>query len=335
MTNEIRLAHGGGGRYSHQLIDEVFFPVFQNEYLDSRDDSALIDIPSNRAAFTTDSFVVEPLFFPGGDIGRLAVCGTVNDLTMLGAQPAYLSIGFIIEEGFLIDDLKRIVQSAKEAADEAGVLIVTGDTKVVQRGHADGLFMNTSGVGILREDVNLSGAGARVGDHVVVSGPLGCHGMAVVTSRQDLGFQTQIQSDVAPLNGLVDTMLNVTNHIHVMRDATRGGLATILNEIADQSSVGIEIVEENIPLTEEVKGACELLGFDPLYVANEGVLVACIAAEVANDVVDAMKQRPYGQYSAVIGHILREPPNRVFMRTQIGSRRILDMLSGEQLPRIC
>ncbi len=333
--HEIRLAHGGGGRYSHQLIDEVFLPVFKNDYLDSRDDSALIDIPASRIAFTTDSFVVEPLFFPGGDIGRLAVCGTVNDLAMLGAQPAYLSIGFIIEEGFLIDDLKRIVQSVKKAADEAGVLIVTGDTKVVQRGNVDGLFINTSGVGTLRGNVNISGAGAKIGDHVVVSGPLGCHGMAVVSSRQDLGFRTQIQSDVAPLNGLVDAMLGITNCIHVMRDATRGGLATILNEIADQSGVGIEIVEEDIPLTEDVKGACELLGFDPLYVANEGVLVACISSEVVNDVVDAMKQISYGRRSAVIGHVLREPQKRVFMRTRIGSRRILDMLSGEQLPRIC
>lgn len=333
--NEIRLAHGGGGRYSHQLIEEVFLPVLKNDYLDSRDDSALIDVPSTRLAFTTDSFVVEPLFFPGGDIGRLAVCGTVNDLAMLGAKPAYLSIGFIIEEGFLIDDLKRIVQSVKEAADEAGVLIVTGDTKVVQRGNVDGLFINTSGVGILRENVTLSGAGAQAGDHVVVSGPLGCHGMAVMTSREDLGFRTKIQSDVTPLNGLVDAMLGVTNHIHVMRDATRGGLATILNEIAGQSHVGIEIVEENVPLTEEVKGACELLGFDPLYVANEGVLVACISPGVVKDVVKAMKRISCGRNSAVIGSVLSENKNRVVMRTQIGSHRILDMLSGEQLPRIC
>ncbi len=333
--DEIRLAHGGGGLYSHQLIDEIFLPLFQNEYLNPLDDSAVIDIPSARLAFTTDSFVVDPLFFPGGDIGRLAVCGTVNDLAMVGAQPSCLSIGFIIEEGFSIADLKRIVQSIKHAADEAGVLIVTGDTKVVPRGNADGLFINTSGIGIVRENRSISGSGAQIGDHIIVSGPLGCHGMAVVTSRKDLGFQSKIQSDVAPLNRLVEAMLAVTGQIHVMRDVTRGGLATILNEIAHQSCVGIEIFEDKIPLTEEVKGACELLGFDPLYVANEGILVACVPPHVVHDVVDTMKQISYGQNSVVVGHVVKDIKNRVVLRTTIGSHRILDMLSGEQLPRIC
>lgn len=333
--NEIRLAHGGGGRFSHQLIDEVFLPLLKNKYLDPLDDSAIVDVPSSRLALTTDSFVVDPIFFPGGDIGRLAVCGTVNDLAMVGAQPSYLSVGFIIEEGFLIDDLKRVVRSLKEAADDAGVLVIAGDTKIVQKGGADGLFLNTSGIGIVRKDVNISGSRAQVGDQVIVSGPLGCHGMAVMTSRENLGFKSQIRSDVAPLNRLVDTMLDVTHHVHVMRDATRGGLATVLNEIAGQSCVGIEIFEEKIPLTEDVRGACELLGFDPLYVANEGVLVACLSPEVAENVVDAMKKVPYGVNSRIIGHVFDEPKNRVIIQTKIGSRRILDMLSGEQLPRIC
>ena len=329
------MAHGGGGRFSQQLIEEAFLPVFGNPFLNPLNDSAVLDLPSSRLAFTTDSFTVNPLFFPGGDIGRLAVCGTVNDLSMVGAEPRYLSIGFIIEEGFLFDDLKKIVRSSQEAAEEANVLIVTGDTKVVERDNADGLFINTSGIGVFTRDIVLSGDRAQVGDSVIVSGSLGCHGMAIATSREDFGFRSTVRSDVAPLNRLVERMLDTTDQIHVMRDATRGGVATVLNEIARQSGVGIELEEENIPITEAVKGACELLGFDPLYVANEGVLVACLAHDKARDVVQVMRESPYGKRSAIIGSVVSEPKGKVVLHTQIGSHRIVDRLSGEQLPRIC
>ena len=333
---EIRLAHGGGGRFSQQIIEAVFLPVFGNEYLNPLNDSAVLDLPSSRMAFTTDSFTVDPIFFPGGDIGRLAVCGTVNDLSMVGAEPLYLSAGFIIEEGFPLKDLHRIVDSVKKAADEAGVRIVTGDTKVVQKGGADKLFINTSGIGCIRDESSAaSQARAHTGDRIVVSGPIGCHGMAVVTSREGLGFRTKIHSDVAPLNHLVKTMMDVTDEIHVMRDATRGGVATVLNEIAQQADVTIELEEDKIPVTEEVKGACELLGFDPLYVANEGVLVACISSHRADDVIKAMREVEYGKSSSIIGRVKDEPKGRVILKTQIGSHRIVDMLSGEQLPRIC
>ncbi len=329
------MAHGGGGRLSQQLIEDIFLPVFGNDYLFPLDDSSVLDSPSHRLAFTTDSFTVDPIFFPGGNIGKLAVCGTVNDLAMVGARPLYLSTGFIIEEGFLITDLKRIVRSAKEAADEAGVLIVTGDTKVVENGNADGLYINTSGIGALPDKLKVSGTRARPGDRIIVSGPLGCHGMAVITARENFGFQSRITSDVAPLNNMVETILKVSHDIHVMRDATRGGVATVLNEIASASDVAIELDETLIPVTEEVRGACELLGFDPLYVANEGVLVACIPDEIADSVVDAMRRTPYGKASTVIGRVKDEPKRKVVLRTSIGSHRILDMLSGEQLPRIC
>jgi len=332
---EIRLAHGGGGRFSQQLIEEVFLPILGNKYLNPLDDSAVLNVPASRLAFTTDSFTVDPIFFPGGDIGKLAVCGTVNDISMVGAKPLYLSVGFIIEEGFLISDLKLIVASIKKAAEEAGVIIVTGDTKVVQRGKADGVYINTSGIGILRDGVEVSASKAQIGDSIVVSGPLGYHGMAVVTSREDFGFRTKIKSDVAPLNHLVEKMLETTKNIHAMRDATRGGVATVLNEIAAQSQVGIELEETKIPVGEEVRGACELLGFDPLYVANEGVLVAFVPSSEAKKIVDAMRKLSIGKKSAIIGRVVPEPAGKVILRTQIGSHRIVDMLSGEQLPRIC
>ena len=309
--------------------------MFGNEVLNTLNDSSVLNCPDDQIAFTTDSFVVDPIFFPGGDIGRLAVCGTVNDLSMVGASPKYISIGFILEEGFPLDDLKRIVRSTKEAADEAGVLIVTGDTKVVERGNCDGLYINTSGIGIVRDGLHISGDGACVGDCVILSGTLGNHGMAVVTSREDLGFQSRIASDVAPLNHLVSTILDSTESVHVMRDATRGGLATVLNEIAVQSDVGILIEEERIPVSEAVLGACELLGFDPLYVANEGVLMAILPEAYASDVVRAMRKNKYGKQSCVIGRVVEDQKGRVIMETKIGSRRIVDMLSGEQLPRIC
>ena len=334
-SDEIRLAHGDGGRLSHQLIEDIFLPVFGNDFLNSLDDSAVLDIPESCCAMTTDSFVVDPIFFPGGDIGRLAVCGTVNDLAVMGARPLYLSIGFILEEGFPLKDLKRIVKSIKGAVDEAEVLIVAGDTKVVQRGNADGIFINTSGIGVLSEGIEISGSNAKPGDQIVVNGSLGRHSMAVITSREDYGFQSRIKSDVAPLNHLVQSMMETSNKIHVMRDATRGGIATVLNEIARQSSVCIELEEKQIPVTEEVRGGCELLGFDPLYMANEGVLVACLDSRCASDVVNTMRKNPYGKESKIIGRVVKKPKGKVILCTHIGSHRIVDMLSGEQLPRIC
>ena len=333
--DEIRLAHGGGGRLSHQLIEEVFLPVFGNDYLNPLNDSAVFDAPAGRLAFTTDSFVIDPIFFPGGDIGKLAVCGTVNDLSVAGAEPLFLSTGFILEEGFPLKDLKDIVRSVKNTADEAGMVIVTGDTKVVERGNADGLFINTSGVGRICEGMDISAANAKPGDAVILNGAIGRHGMAVITSRENYGFHTRIESDVAPLNKLVDAMTGVTKKIHVMRDATRGGVATVLNEIAAQSGVGIALQETCLPVTEEVMGACELLGFDPLYVANEGVLVAMVSADAADTVVSAMRSAPYGKDARIIGRVVEDHPGRVVLKTRIGSHRIVDILSGEQLPRIC
>ena len=306
-----------------------------NEYLNKLDDSAVLDLPASRLAFTTDSFVVDPIFFPGGDIGRLAVCGTVNDLTMVGARPCYLSVGFIIEEGFRFRDLKRIVHSIKNTVEEAGVLIVTGDTKVVEKGHGDGVFINTSGIGIIPDDHHLSGSNVKVGDRVIINGSIGRHGMAVITSREGFGFQNQIQSDVAPLNLLVQSMFTVTDKIHTLRDATRGGLATVLNEIAKQSNVAIELDEKVIPVQTDVRGACEILGFDPLYVANEGVLVAFVAPDFEHDMIKTMRKNTYGKNSTVIGKVIEEPKQKVILNTEIGSHRIVDLLSGEQLPRIC
>jgi hydrogenase expression/formation protein HypE len=279
--------------------------------------------------------VVDPIFFPGGDIGRLAVCGTVNDLSMMGAKPLYLSIGFILEEGFSLDSLNKILLSIKQTVDEAGVKIVTGDTKVVPRGNVDKIFINTSGLGVLKEDIVISGSQAQPGDRILISGPLGCHGMSVLTSREGLGFKSRIDSDVMPLNHLVDTMMSVSSEIHVLRDATRGGVATVLNEIAGQSNVGIELDEMEIPIMEEVRGACELLGFDPLYVANEGVLVAVVSPEDAGSLQKAMHSIPAGKQCKIAGKVVKEPHGKVILQTQIGSHRIVDMLSGEQLPRIC
>ncbi len=333
--DKIRLAHGGGGSLTHQLIQNIFLRYFDNEYLKKLNDSAILHSSFSQFAFTTDSFVVSPLFFPGGDIGKLSICGTVNDLCMSGAKPLYFSIGFIIEEGFSINKLERIVKSIKETAQEAGVKVVTGDTKVVERGKADGLFINTTGVGEIRKFIPAIESRAKPGDKVIISGPIGSHGMAVITSRENFGFNTRIHSDVAPLHALVNTMLEVTNEIHVMRDATRGGVATILNEIADQSGVSIILEEEKIPVNEDVRGACEILGFDPLYIANEGVLVACVDSEYAEDVVMAMREQRYGEKSIIAGMVTNDDPGRVSLKTIIGSQRVLDMQTGEQLPRIC
>ena len=343
----IILGHGSGGKLTHDLIESLFLPSFFNPILEACDDSAVFlltdhdnilkgrELSKEEMAFTTDSYVVKPIFWPGGDIGRLAVCGTVNDLAMVGAIPLYLSAAFVIEEGLPISSLRRIVTSMKRAAKEARVKIVAGDTKVVERGGADGLFINTSGVGMLSGGVRISGSGAQPGDIIILSGTIGDHGIAVLSAREGLVFRNSFKSDVAPLNHLVVAILKTSHKIHTMRDPTRGGLATTLNEIAQQSKVAIRIIEEQIPIREEVAAACEILGYDPLYVANEGKVVACVAPEDAEKVVQVMRKTRYGREAAIIGEVLPEPKARVVMKTRIGGTRIVDMLTGDMLPRIC
>jgi len=335
-NEQIVMGHGAGGRMSHQLIQKAFMSAFDNPALRAGDDAARVEsnLHSNLA-ISTDAHVVFPLFFPGGDIGKLAVCGTVNDVAMLGAKPLYLTAGFILEEGLPMETLKQVVASMKAAADEAGVQIVAGDTKVVQRGKADGLYITTAGVGVVREGVTISGANAKVGDAVILSGSIGDHGIAVLAARGELGFQSSLQSDVAPLNHLIDAMMNASNNVHVLRDPTRGGLATTLNEIANQSNVGILLNEETLPVHPEVAAACEMLGFDPLYVANEGKLVTMVAREDAAKVLSAMRATKYGEGAVIIGEVTAEPRGRVLLKTELGSTRIVDMLAGEMLPRIC
>jgi hydrogenase expression/formation protein HypE len=333
-SDRILLSHGSGSKASHELIHEIFLPAFSNSLLDKLNDQAVIEAGNLRIAYTTDSYVVDPIFFPGGNIGGLAVCGTVNDLAMCGATPLYLSAGFIIEEGFLMDDLRKVINSMKDAAEESGVEIVTGDTKVVERGHADGLFINTSGIGIVSKELNISGSNAKPGDKVIISGTIGDHGIAVLSRREGLEFHAPIISDYVPLNSLVADMLSVTKKINCLRDPTRGGLATTLNELASQSGVGIVIEEEKIPIKEPVKGACEFLGYDPLYVANEGKLVAIVPAEHASDILEKMQKHKYGRDARIIGDVVAEP-KRVLLKTLLGGRRIVDMLAGELLPRIC
>ena len=334
VSDKILLAHGSGGKLAHELVEKSFLRAFSNPLLAKLDDSATFDF-SGRLAFTTDSYVVNPIFFPGGDIGKLAVCGTVNDLAMAGAVPLYLSLSFIIEEGLPQQDLMQIVSSVKEAAEEAEVQIITGDTKVVDRGTADKLFINTAGVGLIPEGVSISGSKAKPGDKVLLSGTIGDHGIAVLSQREGLSFSTKLQSDCAPLNKLVADIIQVSSQIHCLRDPTRGGLATTLNELATQSKVGIKIEEEKIPVREEVQAACEMLGFDPLYVANEGKLVAIVAPGDAEAVLNRMQQNTYGREAAVIGEVRQEHPGRVVMRTRLGASRIVDMLVGDLLPRIC
>jgi hydrogenase expression/formation protein HypE len=331
----ILLDHGSGGRASHDLVSNVFLPEFKNALLESLEDSAVFDIEECKLAFSTDSYVVDPIFFPGGDIGSLAVHGTVNDVAMRGAKPIYLSVGYIIEEGFPMADLERIIKSMKEAAKAAGVQIIAGDTKVVNRGCADKIFINTAGIGIVEKGVDISGKNAKVGDAVLVSGTMGDHGTTILSMREGLSFESPIESDSAPLNGLTAQMMAASDKIHVMRDPTRGGLATTLNELALQSHVGIALESDQIPLREGVEGACELLGLDPLYLANEGKLIAIVAPEDAGKVVECMKANPYGREAAVIGTVVADNPGRVFMKTGVGGTRILDLLAGEQLPRIC
>jgi hydrogenase expression/formation protein HypE len=331
----ILLGHGSGGKLSAELVRDIFLPSLHNPVLARLDDQAIVDIQGQRMAFTTDSFVVQPLFFPGGNIGSLAVHGTVNDLAMGGAKPLFLSAAFIIEEGFSIEQLRRVVESMHRAAAEAGVEVVTGDTKVVEKGKGDGLFVTTTGIGIVPEGLALSADRARPGDKVLLSGSIGEHGIAILAQRAGLEFETQIQSDSAALHLLVARMLEASRDIRCMRDPTRGGVSSTLNEIAQQSRVGIELEEESIPVREEVRGACELLGLDPLYVANEGKLIAIVAPDAADDVLRAMQGDPLGANAQVIGTVKKENPGLVTMRTPLGTTRVVDMLAGDQLPRIC
>jgi hydrogenase expression/formation protein HypE len=334
MDDRILLAHGSGGKLSHELVEKKLLPFLSNPALNKLDDSAIFEA-SGRLAFTTDSYVVNPIFFPGGDIGKLAVCGTVNDLSMNGAKPLYLSLSAIIEEGLLLSELEQIMQSIKKAAEEAGVSIVAGDTKVVNRGQADKLFITTSGVGVISTGVDISGANARAGDKVLLSGTIGDHGIAVMSQREGLRFSMTLESDCAPLNKLVSQMLEVSSRIHCLRDPTRGGLATTLNELAQQSKVGILVEEAKIPVKEDVKAACELLGLDPLYVANEGKLVAIAASVDTDKILTQMKKNDYGRDAAIIGEVTDEYRGKVVMKTKLGPSRIVDMISGELLPRIC
>jgi hydrogenase expression/formation protein HypE len=331
----VLLAHGGGGKLSHQMIQKIFIPQFKNDLLDPLHDGAMFTFGGARCAFSTDSYVINPIFFPGGDIGTLAVNGTVNDLAMCGARPLYLSSAFIIEEGLPMEDLWRVVVSMKQAAETAGVQLVTGDTKVVDRGKGDKLFINTSGIGIIPDGVQINPKQAQTGDKIILSGLIAEHGIAIMSVREGLEFETQIESDCAPLNGLVETMLATSKKIHVLRDPTRGGVASVLNEIAESAQVGISIREEHIPMREEVRGACEILGFDPLYVANEGKLIAFVSAEAADNVLKAMCAHPLGKDAMLIGEVVANHPGTVIMKTRIGGSRVVDMLSGEQLPRIC
>jgi hydrogenase expression/formation protein HypE len=331
----VDMSHGGGGRAMAQLIDELFRSALGNPLLDRGNDQAQFDLRGGRIAMSTDSYVISPLFFPGGDIGSLAVHGTVNDLAMAGARPLYLSAGFIIEEGFPLSDLARIVDSMGAAVRAAGVSIVTGDTKVVERGKGDGVFINTSGVGVIPLGVEISGDRARPGDAILVSGSIGDHGVAIMSSRTGLSFETSIVSDSAALHGLVADMLAAVPGIRVLRDPTRGGLAATLNEIAHQSRVGMQLEESAIPVKAAVRGACELLGLDPLNVANEGKLIAICAARDAERLLAAMRAHPLGRDAAIVGSVVEDPDWFVQMTTSFGGRRMVDWLTGEQLPRIC
>ncbi len=331
----IQLAHGAGGQLSNDLIDTLFLPRFANKTLEAMEDQAVLDFPENRLSFSTDTFVVDPIFFPGGNIGELAINGTVNDVAMCGANPLFLSVAFILEEGFPMEDLHQILISMEIAAKRASVTIVTGDTKVVNKGSCDKIFINTTGIGVLDHDLNISAGNLQVGDKIIVSGTLADHGMAVMTSREGLSFQSRVKSDTASLNGLINTMLKVSKNIHALRDPTRGGAATTLNEFARSSNVGISLIEENIPVKPDVKGACEILGIDPLYVANEGKLIAVVSDEDSLNILAAMTNHPLGKDAVIIGEVVSNHPGMVTMKTGLGANRIVDMPVGEQLPRIC
>jgi hydrogenase expression/formation protein HypE len=334
-TDKILLDHGSGGQISHSLTKDLLLPVFDNPILAELNDGAIFDLGGARLAFSTDSYTVDPIFFPGGNIGDLAINGTVNDIAMCGGDPVYLSAGLIIEEGFDLTELKSIVETMGRAAEQAGVTVVTGDTKVVPKGAVDKIFINTSGIGLIPDAVNVASHLAQPGDQIILSGTIADHGITIMTRREGLSFESDLVSDSAALNHMVKEMLTAGDGIHVLRDPTRGGVGTALNEIAEKSGVGIKIVEQRIPLNHAVAGACELLGFDPLYLANEGKLMAFVAADQAEAVLDVVKANPYGQDAAIIGEVIAEHPGKVFMETRIGGSRIVDMLAGEQLPRIC
>ena len=334
-TDKILLDHGSGGRISHRLTTDMLLPVFDNPILAQLNDGAIIDLEGIRLAFSTDSYTVDPIFFPGGNIGDLAINGTVNDVAMCGGDPVYLSVGLIIEEGFSITDLEKIVSEMGKAAKTAGVTVVTGDTKVVPKGAVDKIFINTSGIGLIPPNVNIASHHAKPGDQIILSGTIADHGITILTRREGLSFKTSLTSDTAPLNHMVKQMLTAGPGIRVLRDPTRGGVGTALNEIAEKSKIGIKIYEQNIPLKKEVAAACELLGFDPLYLANEGKLLAFVSAGDADAVLAAIKTNPYGKDAAVIGEVVEDHIGKVILETRIGGMRIVDMLAGEQLPRIC
>jgi hydrogenase expression/formation protein HypE len=333
--DRVLLAHGGGGTLSHQLISKMFFPHFDNELLNEQHDSAIINIEKGKLAFTTDSYVVQPIFFPGGNIGDLAVNGTINDLTAAGAKPLYISVGFIIEEGLLMEELWQIVQSIKRAADIAGVKIVTGDTKVVDKGKGDKIFINTSGIGVIKDGINISPKNCVPGDKIILSGRIADHGITIMAAREGLEFDTTIKSDTAPLNRLFETIEHLGEKIHVMRDPTRGGIASTLNEIAETANVGVLIEEEKIPLNGEVDAACEILGLDPLYIANEGKMIFIVSEDSAHEILSVIRSHELGKDAEIIGTVTGDDPGMVIMKTTIGSKRVVDMISGEQLPRIC
>lgn len=335
MSDKILLSHGSGGKQTNSLISDLFFKYFNNSILNEMNDAAQLTLGGNRIAFTTDSFVVNPIFFNGGNIGKLAVCGTVNDIAVSGAKPLFLSSAFIIEEGFEISKLEEIVKSMAEEAEKAGVKIVAGDTKVVEKGSADGVFINTTGIGLIKEDINIKASNAKPGDVVIVNGTLGDHGITIMCERNGLGFEGDIKSDCASLNGLIECMLEACTDIHVLRDATRGGIAAVLNEIAQASNVSIKINENSIPVSDEISGVCELLGLDPLYIANEGKLCAFVPEQYADKVLEAMKDHPLGVNSSIIGKVVEGNNNKVYIDTIVGGQRIVDMPSGQQLPRIC
>ncbi len=333
--DKILLDHGSGGQISDNLIKNLILPAFNNSILDSLGDGAVLDIGGVKLAFSTDSYVVDPIFFPGGSIGDLAVNGTVNDISMCGAEPLFLSVGLIIEEGFPVEDLEKIIGDMSAAAKKAGVEIVTGDTKVVAKGAADKIFINTSGIGVINYHKTISAASAKPGDKIIVSGTLADHGMTILTQREGLKFESEIKSDSAPLNKMVKKMLEASDNIHVLRDPTRGGAGTVLNEIAEQSKIGINIYEDNIPVANQIAGVCELLGFDPLYVANEGILIGIVGEEDATKVLEVIQADEFGKEACIIGEVTEDHPEKVYMKTRIGGERIVHMLTGEQLPRIC
>lgn len=335
MKERILLAHGSGGRLAHQLTEEVFLPAFGNACLAPLEDAAVFPVSPGRLAMTTDSFVVKPLFFPGGDIGRLAVCGTVNDLAVSGARPLYLSAGFILEEGLPLEVLRQVVASMAAAAAEAGVQVVTGDTKVVEKGKADGLYINTAGIGLVEGEEELGARRLEPGDRIIVSGSIGQHGIAVLAAREGLELKPEVRSDVAPLNEMLGTLRRTVPGIKAMRDPTRGGLATTLNEWALTAGVTIRIKEERLRILPQVKGACDLFGFDPLYLANEGKSVIAVSPEKAEEALQVLREHPHGREAEIIGTVTAERPGTVILETAIGGERLLDMLAGEQLPRIC